>query len=72
MKALGARTGDAIDSQTVSCKMNAVNKLMTAPGIINLKYRADFQTKPMKYGMINMVDDYLSPNVITEKERLGK
>lgn len=48
------------------------NKLMTAPGIINLKYRADFQTKPMKYGMINMVDDYLSPNVITEKERLGK
>ena len=45
-------------------------KLMTAPGIINEKYRGDFITKPLKYGMINLVDDYLNPRVMTEKERL--
>lgn len=45
-------------------------KLMTAPGIINEKYRGDFITKPLKYGMIDLVDDYNHPRVITEKERL--
>lgn len=45
-------------------------KLMTAPGIINEKYRGDFITKPLKYGMINLVDDYNHPRIITEKERL--
>lgn len=45
-------------------------KLMTAPGIINEKYRGDFITKPLKYGMINVVDDYNNPRIITEKERL--
>lgn len=45
-------------------------KLMSAPGIVNEKYRGDFITKPMKYGMINVVDDYTHPRVITERERL--
>ena len=45
-------------------------KLMTAPGIINEKYKADHLTKPMKYGMINVVDDYTNPRVVTEKERI--
>ena len=45
-------------------------KLMSAPGIINEKYRGDFLTKPLKYGMINLVDDYTHPRVLTEKERL--
>ena len=45
-------------------------KLMSAPGIINDKYKGDFITKPMKYGMINVVDDYTHPNIITEKERI--
>lgn len=48
------------------------NKLMTAPGIVNAKYRADYQTKPMKYGMINVVDDYTNPRIVTERERLKK
>ncbi len=47
-------------------------KLMSAPGIINDKYKGDFITKPMKYGMINVVDDYTHPNIITEKERIYK
>jgi hypothetical protein len=47
-------------------------KYMSAPGIINSKYRGDFITKPMKYGMINVVDDYNNPRIITEKERLKK
>lgn len=46
-------------------------KLMSAPGIINKKYRGDFITKPMKYGMINVVDDYTNPRIITEKERIS-
>ena len=45
-------------------------KLMSAPGIINDKYKGDFITKPMKYGMINVVDDYNNPRIITEEERL--
>ncbi len=45
-------------------------KLMSAPGIINKKYKGDFITKPMKYGMINVVDNYANPRVITEKERI--
>lgn len=45
-------------------------KYMSAPGIVNEKYKGDFLTKPMKYGMINLVEDYNNPRVITEKERL--
>ena len=47
-------------------------KLMTAPGIINTKYKGDFLTKPMKYGMINVVDDFTNPRIIREEERLSK
>lgn len=45
-------------------------KIMSAPGIINEKYRGDFITKPLKYGMINVVNDYTHPTVITERERM--
>lgn len=45
-------------------------KYMSAPGIVNTKYKGDFITKPMKYGMINLVDDYNNPRIITEKERI--
>lgn len=45
-------------------------KLMTAPGIINAKYKGDFLTKPMRYGMINIVDNYDNPQILSEKERL--
>lgn len=44
--------------------------IMSAPGIINPKYKGHFLTKPMKYGMINLVDNYINPNIVTEKERL--
>lgn len=47
-------------------------KIMTAPGIINDKYKGDFITKPLKYGMINLVDDYNHPRIMTEEERLFK
>lgn len=47
-------------------------KIMSAPGIINPKYKSDFVTKAMKYGMINIVNDYVNPNILTEKERLTK
>ena len=47
-------------------------KLMTAPGIINTKYKGDFLTKPMKYGMINVVDDFTNTRIIREEERLSK
>lgn len=47
-------------------------KIMSAPGIINPKYKSDYFTKAMKYGMINVVNDYVNPNIITEKERLTK
>lgn len=45
-------------------------KYMSAPGIVNEKYRGDFLTKPMKYGMINLVEDYNNPRIISEKERI--
>lgn len=47
-------------------------KYMSAPGIVNPKYKGDFITKPMKYGMINLVDDYNNPRIISEKERINK
>lgn len=46
-------------------------KIMSAPGIINPKYKGDFLTKAMKYGMINVVDDYNNPRIISERERLN-
>lgn len=46
--------------------------IMTAPGIINPKYKGNFMTKPMKYGMINLVNSYENPSVMTEEERLYK
>ena len=58
------------DADTISTSIE--KKIMTAPGIINPKYKGDFMTKPMKYGMINVVDDYVNPRIITEKERLSK
>lgn len=45
-------------------------KIISAPGIINARYRGDFITKPQKYGMINAVKDYLTGSILTEKERL--
>jgi hypothetical protein len=45
-------------------------KIMSAPGIINPKYKGEFITKPLKYGMINVVDDYNKPRIITERERI--
>lgn len=45
-------------------------KIMSAPGIINLKYKGEFTTAPTKYGMINLVDDYLSKNIVSEKQRI--
>ena len=47
-------------------------KYMSAPGIVNEKYKGDFLTKPMKYGMINLVEDYNNPRIISEKERINK
>lgn len=44
---------------------------MSAPGIVNEKYKGHFITKPLKYGMINVVDDYNNPRIITERERLS-
>lgn len=45
-------------------------KLMTAPGIVNARYKGDFMTKPMKYGMINVVDNFTNSRIVTEEERL--
>lgn len=45
-------------------------KYMSAPGIVNPKYKGEFITKPMKYGMINLVDDYNNPRIVTEEERI--
>lgn len=45
---------------------------MSAPGIVNEKYKGHFITKPLKYGMINVVDDYNNPRIMTEKERLAE
>ena len=46
-------------------------KIMSAPGIINKKYKGYFITKPLKYGMINVVGKYINPRIISEKERLN-
>lgn len=46
-------------------------KIMSAPGIVNVRYRGDFITKPQKYGMINAVKDYLTGTILTERERLS-
>lgn len=46
-------------------------KFMSAPGIVNPKYKGDFITKPMKYGMVNVVDNYVNPTIVTESERLS-
>lgn len=45
--------------------------IISAPGIINLTYKGSFMTKPMKYGMINLVNNYEVPSVIREAERLA-
>jgi hypothetical protein len=45
-------------------------KIISAPGIINKKYKGNFITRPMKYGMINLVDNYENPRIMSEKERL--
>lgn len=47
-------------------------KLMSAPGIVNEKYKGDYCTKPMKYGMINLVDNFENPNVVSEKIRISE
>lgn len=44
--------------------------VISAPGIINAKYKGDFVTRPMKYGMINVVESYENAKIITEKERI--
>lgn len=44
--------------------------IISSPGIINQKYKGQFITKPMKYGMINLVDSFVNPTVITEADRL--
>ena len=44
--------------------------IMSAPGIINERYKGCFITKPMKYGMINLVDDYINPIVVSERDRI--
>lgn len=46
-------------------------KIMSAPGIINARYRGDFITKPQKYGVINAVKDYVDDGILTERERLA-
>jgi hypothetical protein len=49
----------------------AVEKhIFTAPGVINPKYKGNFLTKVMKYGMIDLVDNYTQPRTLSEKERL--
>lgn len=47
-------------------------KIITAPGIVNKLYKGDFNTKAMKYGMINVVNSFINPRIITEQERLNK
>ena len=46
--------------------------IMSAPGIVNEKYKGNFYTKPMKYGMIDVVDNFIDPHSITERERLNQ
>ncbi len=47
------------------------HKIMASPGIVNKKYKADYLTKALKYGMVNAVDGFVNPRVITESERLS-
>lgn len=50
---------------------NAIEKkIFTAPGVANKKYKGEYITKVMKYGMINAVDNYSNPLILTESERL--
>lgn len=46
-------------------------KMISAPGVMNDRYKGNFSTKAMQYGMINVVDDYVNPRIVTEKERLA-
>lgn len=46
-------------------------KIMSAPGIINERYKGHFYTKPLKYGMIDVVDGFENSKIISEKERLS-
>ena len=46
-------------------------KMISAPGVMNDRYKGNFSTKAMEYGMINVVDDYINPRIVTEKERLA-
>lgn len=57
------------DEDTIATSIE--RKLMSAPGIINPKYKGTFLTKPMQYGMINVVSDFINSQTITEKERLS-
>lgn len=45
-------------------------KIMSSPGIANKKYKANYMTKALKYGMVNAVDSFVNPRIISEKERL--
>ena len=45
-------------------------KIISSPGIINPKYKGAHITSPTKFGMVNLVDDYISKNIVSEKERL--
>lgn len=65
---LNQLTGYLADQDVLSSAIE--KKIMSAPGIINLKYKGEFTTAPTKYGMINLVDDYTSKNIITEKSRI--
>lgn len=56
------------DANTLSTAIE--RKIISAPGIINTKYKGDFITSPTKYGMINLVDDHINKNIISEKDRL--
>lgn len=56
------------DANTLSTAIE--RKIISAPGIINTKYKGDFITSPTKYGMINLVDDHISKNIISEKHRI--
>lgn len=47
------------------------HKIMASPGIVNKKYKANYLTKALKYGMVNAVDGFVTPRIITESERLS-
>ena len=63
-------TGYLADPDILSTAVE--KKIMSAPGIINLKFKGDFMTAPTRYGMINLVDDYIAKNVVPERSRLCK